>query len=267
MSLRRNFIARREAPKQSNRSDCFAPAVLATIVGWLIFTTICNAESPLFQQANDQYKEGSFKQALETYQKLLQTGQVTAAVYYNMGNAALKAGDKGHAVVYYERARKAAPRDADLLWNLEILRDALKDKVEDRSFFVLAGLRSFAERWSATELGYFFTTWLALAALLSILGFFFPAWRTRGAWLPLFGMLALSGALFGWKVWDSKDPRAVVLDKETAAYYGPSERETKALTLHEGAEGRILDESGEWLYISLQNKNAGWIRKNSCEII
>ena len=265
MIFKRNFIARRKAPKQSDKSDCFA--MLAAAMFIFCCVPAYASENPLFQQANEKYRAADFKAALEAYQKVLQAGQTTAAVYYNMGNAALKAGEKGHALVYYERARKAAPRDKDLQWNIGVLRDSLKDKVEDRSHFTVVALKSFLDRWTVRELAFSFTSLLALAALFTLAGFFFVHLPVRAFWPPLLIVLVLSGALFGLKAWDRRDACVVVLDKEVSAYYGPSEGETKAFVLHEGAEGRVTDESGDWIYITLQNKNAGWVRKNSCEII
>ena len=240
---------------------------IVIVITLLISTAVFAAQAPFFEQANAKYREGDFKGALETYQKLLQTGRSTAAIYYNMGNAALKAGEKGQALVYYERARKAAPRDADLQWNISVLRDALRDKVEDRSHFTIVAVRAFLDRWSVTELAFCFTAFLALAALLGLIGFFFVRLPTRAFWVPLVLALFVSGALLALKAWETKDVRVVVFDKETPAFYGPSDSETKAFVLHEGAEGRVLDESGDWIYLSLQNKNSGWVRKNSCEIV
>ena len=51
-------------------------------------------------------------------------------MHYNLGNASLKAGEKGQARVYYERALKAAPRDENLLWNMQILKSSLADRIE-----------------------------------------------------------------------------------------------------------------------------------------
>lgn len=235
----------------------------------LLFATIGAAASPLFEEGAARYKEGDFKGAVESFQQALAAGQGTAAVHYNLGNALFKAGDKGLALVHYERARKVSPRDADLQWNIHVLKGVLADKIEDRSHFTLAALRDFLARWTADELALTFTAALGFWALLSAAGFLFPSVRSRLSWLrsPVLAGVLVFGAVFALRWMDTKDPRVVVLDRETTAYYGPSERETKAFVLHEGAEGKVTDESGEWLYIALGNGNTGWIRKNSCEII
>ena len=116
---------------------------------------------------------------------------------------------------------------------------------------------------------------LALSALLFILAslaalnlFIQPGKRwTRPLQRLVFTVLLLVSAAFVWK-WNAvKDPRVVVLDREVYARYGPSETETKAFLVHEGAEGRVLDDSKEWVYIALPNHNSGWIPRSSCEVI
>jgi tetratricopeptide (TPR) repeat protein len=235
----------------------------------LLSSTCCFASPTSFEQANAKYKEGDFKEASALYQKALSSGQTTSAVYFNLGNASLKAGEKGQAMVYYERARKAAPRDEDLLWNIRVLQGALTDRIEDRSHFVLAGWKRFLKNWTSDELALCLAFFLALSAGLGLAGLFLPALRGRvGSLAPMLWVAVfVSGVVTAGKMWETKDSTAVVLDKQTAAYYGPSEQETRALLLHEGAQGKVLDESGDWLYLVLQNKNTGWVRKNSCEIV
>ena len=225
--------------------------------------------SALFEEGNAKYHVGDFKAASESYQKLIERGQATGAVYYNLGNAALKSGEKGRALVYYERALKALPRDKDLRWNIHILQEALPDRIEDTSYFAIASLRDFLSRWSVNEIAILFSVFLAVLTILTLTSIFFPAIKPWTSWI---GSLAVLGLLvvtpfFGFKVWEMKDPQAVVLDKETYAYYGPSERETKAFLLHEGAYGKIIDKTDDWFYLVLPNKKMGWIRKNSCEVV
>ena len=267
MIFKRIFIA--SAAKQSNRrSGRFALLATATLVFFGAGFSFASQKT-LFEQANEKYVAADFKGAAESYQKLIQTGQATTAVYYNLGNAALKSGEKGQALVYYERALKAAPRDKDLGWNLRVLKEALPDKIEDNSHFVVAAARNFLDHFTADELAIFLSVFLLFAALLNVSYFFFPTLKTWTRWLHAMGIFGflVTAALFAWKVWETKAPRVVVLDKETYAYYGPSDRETKAFLLHEGASGKITDTTGDWILVTLANKKSGWIRKNSCETI
>ena len=227
------------------------------------------AETSLFQQANSKYQAGDFKGAAGSYKKLIQTGQTTAVLYYNLANATLKSGEKGQALVYYERALKAAPRDRDIRWNLRVLKEALPDKIEDNSYFVVAGARDLLNQVTADELAILLSGVLLVVALLNISYVFFPIFKTWTSWVRALGFFGLivTTLLLGWKIWETKDARVVILDKEVYAFYGPSDRETKAFLLHEGASGKVTDTTDDWIYVTLPSKKSGWIRKNACETI
>ncbi len=244
-------------------------AVLLLAMTTLFMVRAEAAEPSPFQQANAKYQAGDFKGASEIYQKLIQKAPASAALHYNLGNATLKSGEKGQALIYYERALKAAPRDKDIRWNLNILKEALPDRIEDNSYFAIAWARDLLSRVSADELAVLLSAFLIAAALLNVVYFFFPIVKVRTGWVRRFGIVGfiLVSLLLAWKAWEAKDSRAVVLDKETYAHYGPSDRETKAFLLHEGASGKITDSTNDWVYLTLPNKKSGWIRKNSCETI
>lgn len=228
------------------------------------------AANPLFDEANAKYQSGDFRGAADIYRKLIDTGRATQAVHYNLGNAALRLNRKGEALLNYERARKITPRDKDLLWNISVLKNALPDRIEDTSsHWLLAPVQKVKELVATDELAVLFSAGLGILALASLFSFLFPAragfWRFLGTSGVL---LALSASILFVLEWrDSSEPNFVVLDREITAYYGPSDKETRAFTLHEGAEGRIIDRSQDWVYIALKNKNTGWVRKSAGEIV
>ena len=248
---------------------------IASSLALLAMTTLCFAasqsESPgAFDQANALYKSGDFKGAYEAYQKLAEKGPPSAALCYNLGNAALRAGRKGKAVAAYERALLVNPRDENLRWNIQVLRGALPDRMDDAGDNpAWSVVRRAVDFLSLNELAVFLNFALALLAVFSAFSFLFP--KTRAFMrAPVFLSAAAAAALvflFTVKWLDEKDPRVVILDKEVTARYGPSDRETKAFALHEGAEGRVRDETPDWYYVVLGNKNSGWVRKSACEVV
>ena len=110
---------------------------------------------------------------------------------------------------------------------------------------------------------------LFLLMVIAVLSFIFPSVKAWARGVQFLLILLLIGVIvileFKWV--EVKDPSVVVLDKEVYIHYGPSNKETKAFVLHEGAKARLLDKTDDWLYIILENKNSGWIPKASCEII
>ena len=229
-----------------------------------------SAVPSLFAEANAKYQAGDFKAASEGYHKLIDAKLGSSAVYYNLGNTAIRLNQKGLALVYYERALRAAPRDKDLRWNIQVLKSTLSDRIEDKTsnpfYTPVEKLLHFV---TVDEIALFFAGTLGVLALLALTDLWFSAARSLTGFFRTITVVffVISGVLFAAQWLDVKDPHAVILDKETGAYYGPSDRETKAFVLHEGAEGKILDRSQDWVYLALKNKNTGWVRKNSLETV
>src|SRR6266699_3597580 len=78
--------------------------------------------STAFDQANSLYEEGKFTEAAAAYEKMLQQGRASPALYFNLGNAFFKAGQVGRAVLNYRLAERLAPRDPDIRANLKFAR-------------------------------------------------------------------------------------------------------------------------------------------------
>jgi tetratricopeptide (TPR) repeat protein len=228
------------------------------------------AATPLFSEANAKYLAGDFKSAASIYEKLLDADAGTGSVYYNLGNASLRLGRKGEAMLYYQRALRVMPRDRDLRWNIRVLSEALVDRIEKRSGNPLATpVERFVGLFTADEAAIALTAALALLALLTAARAVAPSLKAslKGPHRTMVFLAAAAALLTFLEYRAHKDPLAVVLERQVTAYYGPSERETKAFTLHEGALGRVIDSSGDWIYLALDNGTLGWVRKNGCELV
>ncbi len=223
-----------------------------------------------FAEANAQYQKGNFKEAAGLYEKMVAQGRASAAVHYNLGNAYFRAGKKAKALVAYKRALSAAPRDPDIRWNIVVLKSTLPDRLapKDENIFV-RWIREWADQFTVNELSIAFTAILALWAVWALLNFFFPALKSRlgGVQVVILALFIAATAIFFFKWQEVRHPRVVVLEKEVGVRYGPSNLETKAFTLHEGAQGALMDETADWYNIMLIDKNSGWIPKNSCEVV
>src|SRR3989442_2159968 len=77
-----------------------------------------------FDQANKLYEQGKFAEAAASYERILQGGQASAALYFNLGNALFKSGQTGLAILNYRRAEQLAPRDPDIRANLQFARNS-----------------------------------------------------------------------------------------------------------------------------------------------
>lgn len=244
--------------------------IFAFVFIFMMASSVQAAEVSLFEQANAKYRAGDFKTAAQLYEKIVNTKQATAATYYNLGNATLRLGNKGRALLFYRRAQAVTPRDTDIDWNIHILKAALPDRTDEDAPNVLnLWLRKALSYFTLNETALIFFSFLAVLFIFSLLGFISSVVRSRLGFLNALVLIGLviSTVFFYLKWQDAQEPGLVVLDREVFARNGPSLDESKAFLLHEGAEGKVADESKDWYYVALANKNAGWVPKDSCEVV
>jgi len=212
-----------------------------------------------FFKANQAYQEGHFQEAIDGYLHLIRSGNGVGPVYYNLGNAYLKADQLGYAIWAYERGLLLTPRDPDLRFNLFYARDQTRDAIETPRGSIEAvffWLRSF----NLHELfGCFAVLNLFFWSLLVIRLF------NRSEWLYYLLLITISvwvvaGLSFGLKHYRiATDDRAVVLEKEVDILAGPDTADTVLFKLHEGTVVRHERSEDGWALIRVSDKNRGWV--------
>lgn len=226
---------------------------------------------PNFKEANALYETGKFREAAAAYGSIADEKKGGVAVFYNLANAELRSGNKGKARLWYERALKVDPRDPDIFWNLQVLKNDLTDRIEPPldPLAVASFLRMLAECYTVDEAAMAVSGFLAALAVFSFLAWKFPALKNFVGIFRVLFFLFFGCALFLFilKWTQVKDPLVIVLAKEVTARYGPTNKETKAFVLHEGARARVIDETKDWFYVRLDDGNEGWLPKNTCEIL
>src|SRR5438105_14023491 len=76
-----------------------------------------------FDKANQEYALGHFKEAIAGYGMLVRSGQWSANLLYDLGNAYFRTGDFGRTIINYERALALERHHPEATANLQIARD------------------------------------------------------------------------------------------------------------------------------------------------
>lgn len=243
-----------------------SPSRLFRIVACALLCLATHAwaqEGDAWTAGNQEYAAGHFREAADQYEKLVQAGQTSAAVFYNLGNAQYRVGELGTAILNYQRALALEPQHPEAAANLRLVRDKAR---------ALELKRNRIERWTAPITSAQFSIGAALAfwiALFAIAGLFIARRRSLAlVSLLVVSTLALAATLYGLYARESGpagSALAIVTAKTTEARLATADNAGTVLTLPPGSEIRILSTRGDWIYAALPNDLRGWIPAKNAE--
>lgn len=226
-----------------------------------------------FQEGVDKYTEGNFGEALEIWLDLYNSGQRSANLNYNIGNAYFKLGDIPRSILFYERAYLLSPGDENINYNLEIARGMIVDRFQEipELFFIkwfnLISLSIGENIWSIISISSFA---LCLAFLSLYIYSSTYKWKVMGFWLAIIlFIISFSTISFSWQnhtlVHDSH--QAIITTPQISGKSSPDASGTNLFIIHEGSKVTLGEKVGEWYEITLSDGNKGWVPASSFNII
>ncbi len=251
-----------------------ALALLSMLIsGGISRAAVADAPNTLFQQGNAHYQNGDYAAAERCYLQLLDKGVTGSSVYYNLGNASFKQKKLGEAIYYWEKARRLAPGDDDIVQNLALAGNFVVDRIpvpEDPLPVRLAmgALNLFTiaqEAWIVLAL---FLLGNALVAIYLLTHKPRLAFRALTAALATTVLLLLFAGSLAWKVYmDSHKKDGVVVEQKVDVRSGPGVENITVVSVHEGILVHIREENNGWVLINLPNGWTGWLPKSSIRIL
>ena len=213
--------------------------------------------SSSFDAANKLYEQGKFPEAEAAYKQMIQSGTVSPAIYFNLGNACFKSGQLGWAIAALRHAEDLSPRDPDVRANLQFIRSRVQAPTG-----VSASWRQWLTTLSVNE-------WAILCAVI--------VWIWLGLWMAIQfrpqlkqsvrALLWCGGvAIFicggcTYAAWSTESTKtAIVVVKDAVLHNGPLDEAPAGVTVHDGAELTVLDTKNDWLQVRVDNQRAGWIK-------
>lgn len=226
-----------------------------------------------YLQANTLYSKGDFVKAAEAYEEVISAGYESPELYYNLGNAYFKLNNIGKTILNYERAKKLAPQDEDIAFNLKLAGQRTIDKIEALPVLFLNewwdNLKSAhsEKTWSMRSIGCF-------VIFLFFLGIFMTSKRSInkqfGFWLGIVFFI-FSGISFSVAKSRYHDiiihNDGVILSSSVEVKNAPADNGKKLFILHEGAKITAPETKGDWVRIELSKEKVGWVKRSQIEFI
>ncbi|MEM6719792.1 MAG: tetratricopeptide repeat protein [Bacteroidota bacterium] len=245
---------------------------MKTKLTYLLFVFISSSmlvfgqdNAALFEAANKAYNDGNFPEAITQYESILETGNHSTAIYYNLGNAYYKSNEIGPSIYYFEKALQLSPNDEDILNNLAFAKNMTIDAIEPLPKTQISKFVS-----SITEM-FTYNEWAWIAVIFGFLcvisfllyQFSYQTLKKRIYFLISFiAFLFILGTVFiAYHQYGKaqKDRPAIVFAEETAVKAEPNLRSDEVFVLHEGTKVQVLDTIDNWKKIQLIDGKIGWI--------
>jgi tetratricopeptide (TPR) repeat protein len=232
-----------------------------------------NTNKDKFYQGVSYFTAGSYKEALQAWNDIYNTGYRSANLDYNIGNAYFKLNNIPSAILFYERAYLLKPADENINYNLQVARTLIVDRFQEipELFFIkwynFVSLFLSSNSWAKISLASFILFLLFLSLYI-----YSPRHRYKviGFWLAiLLFVLSLTSLAFTIRnkslVFDSH--KAIITTPMVSGKSSPDKSGNDIFVLHEGTKITVEDKVGEWLEIRLSDGNKGWVPLNSVIII
>lgn len=236
-------------------------------------TVAADPSEGLWDRANTAYVNGDYREAIDLYERILDSGLASAKLYYNLGNAYFKEGELGKSILFYRRALRLVPGNEDVRYNLEVAESRTKDNIEQvPEFFLTTWLRGVRHTMGCTSWSVLSLVLLAVA--LALLVVFLVARRVAWRKAGFYGM-AVALALCIVATWFAALERrellqhdeAVIMASSAAVKSSPDPASTDLFMLHEGTVASISGRLDEWSEIVIADGKKGWIESRKIEEI
>ena len=231
----------------------------------LAVPVMANGPDSLFYKANQEYNKEMYANAVEDYLKVVSAGYESGALYYNLGNSYFKLDDIPSAILYYEKAKKLAPEDEDLDFNLNVAKMKVLDKIEPLpELFFKTWWRHLvtlfkADSWTKISLALFILFFV-------LLSFYLLSGFTLIRKLSFYtGLIVLFISIFTFVLASQKFTmeknlkEAIVFAPTITVKSSPNENSVDLFVIHEGSKVQVIDKVGEWYKIRIANGSIGWL--------
>jgi tetratricopeptide (TPR) repeat protein len=216
-----------------------------------------------FAKANQAYAQGHFKEAIDGYENLVRSGQWSANLFYDLGNAYFRTNDFGRAILNYERSLALEPHHPEAIANIQIARDEAHALELQKSWPDRYLQFGSINQYSITAVIAF---WIGVFCLVALI---FARRRSAAATaLLLVAFSIFAGAIFAiWQLDRGVKGRAlaIVTAENVQARIATADTANNVLALPPGSQIKILSTRGDWIYAALPNNLRGWIPANSAE--
>lgn len=219
----------------------------------------------LFSQANEAYNKGNYTKAVELYENIEKTGNVSGSLYFNLANSYYKLQKIAPSIYNYEKALTISTNDQDILDNYRFAKNMRMDQIDQIPQGFLTKLyQKLVNLWSVDTWAWLSIVFIFLFVITFVFfhkakfsqerKLFFSGWSIS----LVISVLCLIFA-FQTESYNANTHFAIVYNNEIAIQSEPNLRSETLFKLHEGTKVQVLDNVDDWKKIKLTDGKTGWM--------
>ncbi len=245
------------------------------------------AQTKELSKAAMAYQQEQYQSALRIYEDLSKTQGGSSDLFYNIANCHYRLGNKGKAILYYEKALALDPANSDARENLSLVNTKIADKYSIDEINIISTIANRIVDWHSADSWAIISIVVLILLLICVSLYIFAdiVWLRKvgffaGVLFALFTLCSITLA-FVQSNRASKHREAIVTLHQVTLSTSPRTPKSKAeeaFVLHEGTKVQILDslenvgsaENGQktiWLDVKADNSHRAWVRKDDVEVI
>jgi tetratricopeptide (TPR) repeat protein len=231
----------------------------------LVFVSLVTSQlaDSLFQLGNYYYQNEQYEMSVNSFEQL-EKDYTHEYLYLNLGNAFYRMGELGNAVWAYEKAYSIAPRDQDIVYNLNFVRSQVRDRIiPPDNFFIFSLYKAALDKTTMLDIiilcGLLF---IVISIIYLMKSYFLISEKINSIFNTfLIGCLMLLAWMSLDKYWSFSDTNeAIVISTSVDVRSAPIERgENVVFRIHEGTKVQITTIESSWYEIILLDGKKGWV--------
>ncbi|NNC50414.1 MAG: tetratricopeptide repeat protein [Flaviramulus sp.] len=243
------------------------------ILSFFICFAVLGQNQTFFEKGNAFYNEGKYAEAIDSYNAILDTGQHSADLYFNLANAHYKLNNIAPSIYYYEKALKLSPNDDDIINNMAFAKNMTIDDIDvvpDAGFSKLiknTTNKMTFDAWAKTSVVFVF----CFVILFLVYYFAYSTLNKRLAFIGsvtsiLMAIITLAFAFHKSSI-EANDNPAIVFVQESKVRSNPNSKSEESFRLHEGTKVQVIETYNDWKEIKLSDGKTGWLASEDIKLL
>ncbi len=229
----------------------------------LLSIVTTQSSDSLFQLGNTYYENEQYETAASTYEQL-ENDYSHEYLYLNLGNSYYRMGELGNAVWAYEKAYSIAPRDQDIIYNLNFVRSQVRDRIiPPDNFFIFSLYTAFLDKTTILDISVLGGWLFIIISIIYLMNSYLLIPEKLNSIINstlIFTLVFLIWVSVDkyWKFTDINE--AIVISTSVDVRSAPIQRgENVVFRVHEGTKAQITAVDSGWYEIILLDGKKGWL--------